>query len=230
VALQVAIFHLAWKNNFLGIRDITKNAVANLKSLWSAFTSWLKGDNEAAAEELRTMWTRTMEMLQNNFPKLFNVFNNFVSFLRNVLTRIREYMVNAFSGIDWGKVGRYILSGLANGMLGGIPNLLNAAKKVAETLLAQIKKSLGIGSPSKEAMKLGMFTAQGYMLGLQNTMNPDLVARSLARPITNNSSSQSQTIIQNFEGGLTLRQVQGMIDGRIDSLANELINNLGGGA
>jgi hypothetical protein len=77
-------------------------------------------------------------------------------------------------------------------------------------------------------MELGMFTGQGYMLGLRNSMDPNALANLLAKPITNNSSSQQQTIIQNFAGGLTTRQVQGVFDENAEKLIERLNFALGG--
>jgi hypothetical protein len=125
-------------------------------------------------------------------------------------------------------VGKFILLGLANGMLMGLPNLLLIAKRIADSLLAQIKRSLGIASDSKEAIKLGFFTGHGFMTGLQRGANPEDMARSLARPITNMNTSTQQTIIQNFASGLTTTQVRGMIAENNEALMNTMIGALSG--
>ena len=77
-------------------------------------------------------------------------------------------------------------------------------------------------------MELGMFTGQGYILGLRNSMDPNALARMMAKPITNNSSSQQQTIIQNFAGGLTTRQVQSMMAQNNEALIEQLNHAIGG--
>jgi hypothetical protein len=76
-------------------------------------------------------------------------------------------------------------------------------------------------------MKLGMSTAQGFLLGMQS-VSPDDMARSLVRPISNTSSSQQQTIIQNFSSGLTVSQARAMIAENNEALMNTMIGALNG--
>jgi len=171
--------------------------------------------------------TNIQSVFQKMGASISSGWQNFMNWLRTALTRAREFIVNAFSKVDWGQVGKYILLGIANGMLMGLPNLLVIAKKIADSLLAQIKKSLGIKSPSAEAMKLGMFTAQGFQLGLQK-VSPEDMARSLARPITNANTSTQQTIIQNFASGLTVTQARTMIAENNEALMNTMIGALSG--
>ena len=118
--------------------------------------------------------------------------------------------------------------GLANhGLLGGLPSLLSIVVKVAESVLTQIKKSLGISSPSREAMKLGMFTAQGFQMGLQK-VSPEDMARSLVKPIMNQSSTTQQINNFSFANGVTLRDVRGYVDSSVEGIMNTIIGTLGG--
>jgi hypothetical protein len=150
-----------------------------------------------------------------------------MNFMRDVLGRLVSYIRDTFARIDWAQVGKYILMGLANGMLLGIPSLIAAAALAADSVLDTIKNNLGISSPSAEAMKLGMSTAQGFLLGMQR-VSPEDMARSLVRPITNTSNSQQQTIIQNFAGGVTISQVRGAIAENNEQLMNTMIGALNG--
>lgn len=226
----VGLFGLAWKTNWLGIRDSITSGVALFKALWGAFTAWLRGDTDEATEYLAEAWNVFVERFNQIFEKIFGIkdaWSRFMNFMRNALRMAVTYIRDTFSNIDWSMIGRYILQGLANGLLLGLPNLLIVAKKISTDLLTQIKKSLGISSPSAEAMKLGMFTAQGFQMGLQR-VSPDDMARSLVKPITNNSNSQQQTIIQNFSSGLTVSQARQMIEQNNDQLVNTMISALSG--
>ena len=217
-------FVVAWKTNFLGIRDVTKN-------LWKALMAFLRGDTNAAFEYLQDAFDAFGEHVNKVFEKLFGIkdaWGRFLDFIVRVFNSMMSYINNIFTKTNWSQLGKYITFGIANGMLLGIPSLILAANKVAESVLAAIKKKLGVSSPSRKAMELGMFTGQGYMLGLRNSMDPNALANLLAKPITNNSSSQQQTIIQNFAGGLTTRQVQGVFDENAEKLIERLNFALGG--
>jgi len=228
LTFQIGILYLAWKYNFLGMRDAVASAVKFWKSIWAAFLAFLRGDTDAAFAHLR----EALDTFKEHFSKVFSGFETFAANWRNFLEAVRNgisitvnYISKAFTNINWSNIGKFILMGIANGMFMGIPSLLLMAKKVAESLLLQLRKSLDIKSPSGEAMKLGALTAQGYMLGVQNTMNPDAIARSLAKPITNNQSQQ-QVINLNLPMGVTLQQVRGEIAANGEQLMNTMIGAL----
>jgi hypothetical protein len=230
VIFYVGMLYLMWKTNFLGMRDNVTMFVKVVKALWAALTAFLRGDTDAAVEHIGEAFDAIRERLAKtfNFSLFMQNWTQFISWIRNALTQLRNYISTAFTNVNWGTVGKFILSGIANGMLLGLPSLITVAAKVAKAVLDQIKKSLGISSPSVEAMKLGAFTAQGFALGMQ-TMKPDDIARSLTKPITNNSSSQQQNITMNLANGLSLKQVRGMIEQNNDQLVNTMVNALGGG-
>lgn len=228
VAATAYLIALALTKDFLFIRSAFQTTVKIGKALWAAFTAFLRGDTDAAMGHIAEAFAALGEHVNKVFQKVFGIkdaWQSFITFLRNAMTNVVKYISDSMTRIDWKQVGKYILFGIANGMLLGLPNLLLTAKKIAEQLLAQIKKSLGISSPSAEAMKLGLFTAQGFQMGL-NRVSPDEMARSLVRPITNASSSQQQTIIQHFSSGLTLSSARQMISENNEQLINTIIGAL----
>ena len=230
IAASVIWLAVMWKTNFLGMRDNWTAGIKFMQNVWKAFTSFLRGDSESAIEYLREAWNTFVDWFNLTFQKIFgiqNAWEKFMQFMRDALGRLVSYIRDTFSRIDWSLVGKYILQGIANGMLLGIPALLQVAGKVATTVLAEIKKKLGIASPSVEAMKLGVFTAQGFQMGLQK-VSPEDMARSLVKPITNQSTSTQQTIVQNFASGLTVSQARQMISENNEQLMNTMINALGG--
>jgi hypothetical protein len=230
VALQAGILYLMWRTNFLGMRDNVTMFVNVAKSLWAAFTAFLRGDTDAAMEHLGAAF----EAIKERFGKVFNFqlfmqnWQNFLSWLRNALTQARNYLSTAFTNVNWGQVGKFILSGLANGMLLGLPNLLIVAGKIVKELLTKIKKDLGIASDSKVATQLGYFTGHGFAKGVAMGATPEDVARALTKPITQNSNSNQQVINQHFASGLTLTQVRGMIEQNNEQLMNTMVTALSG--
>ena len=77
------------------------------------------------------------------------------------------------------KRGQQTVQGFINGLkdASGLSNLWNAAKNIGSTALNAVKSFLGIASPSKEAAKLGRFTAQGFAEGLENG-NPEALRKA----------------------------------------------------
>ena len=69
-----------------------------------------------------------------------------------------------------GNLGKDFVQGFINSLKDGtmLTNLWNAAKGIGSTALNAVKSFLGIASPSKEAAKLGRFTAEGFAEGIES--------------------------------------------------------------
>lgn len=229
IILVLGLLYIAWKKNLFGIQDLVAKSAQGYRQAWQRFTDWWQKNTAEAGANVQTTFAKIRENIQGAFSNLglTTAWNNFTTWLKNSLTGIVNYIAKAFSGVSWSTLGKQILFGLANGLLAGLPTLLNIVIQVAQSVLAQIKKSLGISSPSKEAMKLGLFTGQGFSLGVMKGMDPDVIARTIAKPVTQSNSTQ-QVITQHFASGVTMRQVQSAIAENNEQLMNTFITNLGG--
>jgi hypothetical protein len=132
---------------------------------------------------------------------------------------ITKWIVESFKKINWREIGKFMLQGLASGMLGGIPMIVAAAMKAGQAALTAIKHALGIASPSIEFMKLGAFSGKGFQIGLQNAMDPNAIARTMAKPVQNMSSQNNSSNTINLSGGLTIRDADRMMDEKIGRFA-----------
>jgi len=231
VIIFLLAFVVAWKTNFLGIRDNITMWVTVIKNLWKALMAFLKGDTESAMGFLTAAFDAFGARINQVFEKIFGIrdaWGRFLEFMRTALGNVVSYISNVFTKTNWSQLGKYITFGLANGMLLGIPSLILVAYKVAESVLAAIKKKLGISSESKAFQQLGMYSGQGYQLGLAKAMSAEDLARTMARPVQSMSNSQQQNITMQFANGLTIRQVQGLIAENNESLIGQLNRALGG--
>jgi hypothetical protein len=229
--LVAGLLAIAWKTNFMGIRDTVATTVSIIKSLWRALGAFLHGDTKAMQDALKEAFNTYVDHINKIFEKLFGVkdaVGKFLEWVRNIFNNLVSWISGVFSKTNWAQLGKSLLFGIANGMLGGIPMLVVAATKAAEAALATIKAKLGIKSPSKAFEQLGIYSAQGYQLGLARAMNPDDIARTMARPVNQMASSQQQTFINYFSSGLTTRDVQSMIDVNVESLVNTMSRAIGG--
>jgi len=231
IAIAVGILYLAWKYNIFGMRDVINGAILVMKKLWQAFMAFLQGDTATTLtilQELLNNFKARLSAIFDGLSGFQQAWSNFMNFLRTSLTRVREYISSAFTNVNWGQIGKNILSGLANGMLLGIPSLIAAAAKAAAAALTTIKNKLGIHSDSTVFEELGLFSGRGYQSGLRKSMNPDDIARMMARPVNNMANSNQQNITMQFAGGLTTRQVSSMIAENNEQIMNTLIGALGG--
>lgn len=77
---------------------------------------------------------------------------------------------DAFKKINWSQLGKWMLIGLANGMLGGIPMIVATAWKAGKAAYEAMKAALDARSPSKKFQKLGEFAGQGFSIGLVESL------------------------------------------------------------
>lgn len=231
LVLWVGILYLAWKANFLGMRDNMAMFVNVVRNLMHALVSYLHGDVPGALDALQKAFDAFGERVNAVFLKIFGIkdaWGTFLAFVRNTLITVSNYISSAFTR-DWSPLGKAIVYGIANGMLLGLPALLQVALNVANAALTQIKKALGISSPSKEFAKLGRYSAQGFQIGLAQAMSPEDIARSISKPVNQMMNSQQQNINLNFASGLTVRDVQGMIAVNNEQLMGALNRAMGMG-
>jgi hypothetical protein len=164
---------------------------------------------------------------KNNFMGITDTVKQAWFLLGYYINQMVVKVQTIFKNIDWAAIGKYMLMGLANGMLGGIPMIVAAAMAAGKAALTAIKAALGIHSPSAEFMKLGAFSGQGFQLGLRNAMDPNEIARTMAKPIQNMSSNTSTNNTINLSGGLTLRDVDTLMNQKINRFAGRLDKALG---
>jgi hypothetical protein len=145
-------------------------------------------------------------------------------YLNQMVQKIGDF----FRKIDWKAFGKWMLVGLANGMLGGIPLVVQAAIAAAKAALEAIKNTLGIHSESTAFKQLGKFSGHGFQSGLAGAMNPNDIARTMAKPVQNMSSNHSTSNTINLSGGLTLRDVDELMNQKINRFARRLDQALGG--
>lgn len=229
--LMAGLFAIAWKTNFLGIRDNITNSIKFWTNLFKAFFAFLRGDTKSATEYMTEAFTTLGEQVNKIFSKVFGIqdaWGKFLEFMRNALSKVVSYISDVFTKIDWSRVGRYVTIGLANGMLMGIPAMVDVAIRAAMAALDAIKKTLGISSPSKAFAELGKYSAQGYQMGLAGAMNPNAIANAMAKPVNQLASSQQQNLTMNFANGLTIQQVRAMIDANNEQMMDTIIGALGG--
>ena len=227
--LWVGIVYLAWKNNFLGMRDNINALIVRLKGIFEVFNRIREGaiklfeDGSGALLDLAVAFGFPEKAAQAFLQTIYDIIVRF----REIFARAREFIVNAFTSTDWSQLGKFIMFGIANGLLFGIPGLILAATKAVQAVLDTFDTQLDAHSPSKKLEKRGVWSGQGYIAGLMKSLQPNAISDTLARPLGNNNTQQ-QNITMQFSSGLTTQQVKGMIAENNEQLVNSIIGALGG--
>ena len=91
---------------------------------------------------------------------------------------------NAFTSVDWGGVGRNIISGIANGLKGAAGAIVEAAKGAAESALNAAKNFLGIHSPSRVFRdQVGKMMALGMGIGFERNIPVKSMSTGVQRAV-----------------------------------------------
>lgn len=92
-----------------------------------------------------------------------------IPILVSMLPMIFNAIINAFSGVDWGGIGKDIINGLIEGLKSMLSSLKNTVTDIADSIADNFKSFLGIHSPSTLFMEYGVYTGEGYAIGIDKS-------------------------------------------------------------
>ena len=123
------------------------------------------------------------------------------------------------------KLGANVAKGFANGIEKGCDSVYKAIAKMTGQTVKQVKKSLGIHSPSKVMAELGGYTGLGFVQGLQKeTENlADIITNSLPTKVDAPSIAGTNTSVANNLNNTPV-QLNLMMDSKI--IASSTFNQL----
>lgn len=182
IAATIYLVYLAFQNNFMGITTAAQQLWFIIKYYFAEGWKWLVNAVQQGGQIVGN-WFKTMI----------------------------QKIVAIFKGMKWSDLGKYIMLGLVNGLLMGIPLAVAAAVKAAQAIMKAFDSKLDINSPSGEFEKRGVYSMQGYLRGW-GKMDPNSMAKQMANPVLNQSTSSQQNMTMHFANGLTVRQAQKMVD------------------
>lgn len=111
-----------------------------------------------------------------------------ISKIPSIISQVK----NAFTNVDWGGVGKNIISGIANGLKGAAGAIVEAAKGAAESALNAAKNALGIHSPSRVFRdQVGKMMALGMGIGFEKNIPINMMQAGLKNVV---SSLQARSV------------------------------------
>lgn len=169
--------------------QIISNILSFLPSLVSAgieiIIALITGLNTAAPDILSTIVDVVLELVNavtqpdmlsrlvmSAVTLIFTLANGLIDaipLLNQSLPIIFDAIFNAFENIDWGQIGRNIIDGLINGLKSMVSSLGDAVVNIANGIANSFKSSLGIHSPSTLFMQYGIYTGEGYAIGIDKS-------------------------------------------------------------
>ncbi len=223
VIAVVALLYLAWKTNFMGIRDTVQVFVDVFKHLWNAFIAFLHGDTKTALAELGAAWKGYWDAVKQRFQaagdwirnawkaigdflKSFwqTVWNAIVSYVQGkineAVNNVRNMinLIKAAFNINWLELGKKIIDGIIAGLKAGAKAVVDAVKAVAKAAIDAAKNALGIKSPSAAFAEIGQFSGMGFTMGFQKTLTPQAVSGTLMRVMAGARQTMNRSLTNNI--------------------------------
>lgn len=166
-----------------------------------------------------------------------------------MLIRLWDQLSNSFKQIEWAQMGKDILQGIINGLTNPSA-LFDSLKRLATDGIHVFKEALGISSPSKEFMKLGVAIPEGIAAGVEkgkpeaDKATADLTTPQLAgsklnapsaaggalggSPAARGSKSISIGELHVHSSGESAKEIVRDIRGELETMLEGLLVELGG--
>lgn len=173
-----------------GIRDnsheITESALDVAFTLIYGLLDALPDIIEAAADIIEALVggisSRLPQLLEAGARLIMSLVEGLIRSIPRVVSAVLQLagnIVTTFFRLDWGQIGRDVVYGIANGLMGAASYLYDKAKSLAKNALNSLKKAFDSHSPSKEAKKIGVTVPQG----LEQAFEEDTLAEDAARDL-----------------------------------------------
>ncbi|MDE5044218.1 phage tail protein [Staphylococcus aureus] len=148
-----------------------------LTTIWNKVVSIFTQVVSTISDKMSQAWnfivTKGMQWVSTITSTLINFVNRVVQGFVNVVNKVSEGMTNAVNKVksfvdDFVTAGADMIRGLMRGIGNMARDLAEKAASVAKGALNAAKRALGIHSPSREFMDVGMYSMLGFVKGIDN--------------------------------------------------------------
>ncbi|EWW03474.1 hypothetical protein V264_02763 [Staphylococcus aureus W62972] len=148
-----------------------------LTTIWNKVVSIFTQVVSTISDKMSQAWnfivTKGMQWVSTITSTLINFVNRVIQGFVNVVNKVSEGMTNAVNKVksfvdDFVSAGADMIRGLMRGIGNMARDLAEKAASVAKDALNAAKRALGIHSPSREFMDVGMYSMLGFVKGIDN--------------------------------------------------------------
>lgn len=151
-----------------GIENASGDCKTPIETWADSMIKWFHDSSLDFGSPSRTMEAFGYDAVQGFANGLNNSDSN--SYLTRSIDEFSSKVINAFKSRlnSFESIGASITRGIANGMKQGMSFVSDSAAELASTIKNTIQKELQIHSPSRVMFKLGEYTIEGFLLGLES--------------------------------------------------------------
>ncbi|HGO3172595.1 TPA: hypothetical protein ACK0XZ_002667 [Staphylococcus aureus] len=148
-----------------------------LTTIWNKVVSIFTQVVSTISDKMSQAWnfivTKGMQWVSTITSTLINFVNRVIQGFVNVVNKVSQGMTNAVNKVksfvdDFVTAGADMIRGLMRGIGNMARDLAEKAASVAKGALNATKRALGIHSPSREFMDVGMYSMLGFVKGIDN--------------------------------------------------------------
>lgn len=188
------------------IAGVLAPLLATVGGAFAAITApvWLVIGAIAAAIAIGILLWKNWDTIKEWCGKLW-------SWIKEKWDAIKDAIVNAVSrAIDWVKsidlfqIGKNMIQGLINGVVNMATAIWNAIVNTVKGAIDGAKKFLGISSPSKLMMDVGINTGKGLIIGIDDTYDNVAKASSGLGKAVTDGYGQNNNYSNNMQSNVTI--------------------------
>ncbi|WP_438467802.1 phage tail tape measure protein [Streptococcus pluranimalium] len=168
----------AIKNNITSVLNAIKSIIT---SVWNAIKSVITSAMNAIKSAVTSAWNSIRSAIQSAISSIGSVvssgFNRVVSTVTSAGSRIVSAVRSAWNqAVNAARnfisqavaIGGQIISGFVNGVKAAAGRLVSAVSGAVGNAINKAKSLLGIHSPSRVFRQFGIYTDQGFMIGINS--------------------------------------------------------------
>lgn len=191
-----------------------------LTTIWNKVVSIFTQVVSTISDKMSQAWnfivTKGMQWVSTITSTLINFVNRVVQGFVNVVNKVSQGMTNAVNKVksfvdDFVSAGADMIRGLMRGIGNMARDLAEKAASVAKGALNAAKRALGIHSPSREFMDVGMYSMLGFVKGIDNHSSK----------VIRNVSNVADKVVDAFQPTLNAPEVSS-ITGNLSNLGGNI--------
>ncbi|MGQ4579108.1 hypothetical protein [Staphylococcus aureus] len=191
-----------------------------LTTIWNKVVSIFTQVVSTISDKMSQAWnfivTKGMQWVSTITSTLINFVNRVIQGFVNVVNKVSEGMTNAVNKVksfvdDFVSAGADMIRGLMRGIGNMARDLAEKAASVAKGALNAAKRALGIHSPSREFMDVGMYSMLGFVKGIDNHSNK----------VIRNVSNVADKVVDAFQPTLNAPDISS-ITGNLSNLGGNI--------
>lgn len=189
----------AWERIKANTEQIWENIKTLLSNAWNAVKSIVSSAVENVKNFISNGWNTVVSTVTSAGPRIVEAVRNGFN---NAVNAARNFVGQAVSA------GGDLISGFVNGVVGAAGRLISAVSNAVGNAISAAKNLLGIKSPSRVFRQFGLYTDQGFVIGIN----------SGAGKVVKSMAGMAQGAISAFAG----QDVAGSLMGELGDVDGEL--------